>query len=379
MRNVLIIDYYKWWNKRQSFFYNWFASKGFSVEYFTADFDHITKSYSISEALPECGTLVHVPRYSKNLSFSRIVSNYCFYKKICNILNDKKPDVVVCLIPSNFLGMALKVFKRNNPKSKVVLDIIDLWPETLPFHRLKTLLSPILFFWKKLRMIGIDASDVVLLECELFRKTICEELSGKDQYVLYLQKSNGKPWIPKSLNANIIFSYLGSINNIIDIDKIVKVLAEVNKYKKVCLSIIGCGSSEKEFVNKATNAGLEVNFHGAVFDEAKKHEILSACHFGINIMKSDVVVGLTTKSMDYLEESLPLISNIAYDTHDLIGEYLAGYNIDDENLSDVCKKIAMMDDTAYNQMSMNAKKLFDEKFSTRVFEEKLDGILLNYL
>ena len=61
------------------------------------------------------------------------------------------------------------------------------------------------------------------------------------------------------------------------------------------------------------SAGAEVFYHGKVFDSKEKNRIFETCHYGLNIMKDSVFVGLTMKSMDYFE-GLPIINNIQGDT-----------------------------------------------------------------
>ena len=61
----------------------------------------------------------------------------------------------------------------------------------------------------------------------------------------------------------------------------------------------------------------------------EKINILAPCDYALNIMKDNVSVGLTIKSIDYLSYGLPLINNIKGDTWKLINDEKIGLNICD--------------------------------------------------
>lgn len=90
-------------------------------------------------------------------------------------------------------------------------------------------------------------------------------------------------------------------------------------------------------------------------------------------MKKNVAVGLTTKSIEYLESGLPLLNSIPADTSDLIIKYGAGVNIfDEQNLVDY---FSMLTQQEYDRLQMGAVHLYDNEFSTHIFEKKLSNIL----
>lgn len=378
-KKALIISYYDWWEVRQKYYAEWLLKNDYAIKYLTADFNHITKSIRRKQDIPSFGELVHVPPYKNNLSLKRIISNICFSKKVYQFLKMNEYDVVICLIPCNSLGISLKKYKKSNPHSTIIIDILDLWPETLPFPTYKVIFKPFLYVWKKMRNIAVDYSDVVIVECELFKKRIKKELKNKKCFILYLQKGSGYDLKIKNIDKQIVFAYLGSINNIINIDSIIKLLSIINKKKPVILKIIGCGSNENEFIKQAAKENIPVEFYGAIFDETKKHNILEDCHFGLNMMKDSVTVGLTTKSMDYLRENLPLINSIPADTKNLIRKYNCGLNIDNNEIESVATILINLDSEEYNKMTSNAKKVFEENFSKKKFVMELNNVLKNLI
>lgn len=374
MKKAVIVSYYRWWEKRQKYFAKWLIENGYSVDYVIADFDHISKSYSDGQDNPDYCVKIHVPAYTKNISINRVYSNLVFCKKLSSYLEDKMPQVIVCLIPSNFLGECMFRYRSRYKDAKIIIDILDLWPESLPIKEsTKRLLNFPFTIWKKMRIKAFQSATYVIFECGLFKKMMEYELRGKASSVLYLQKSE-REYVPeKTIVDSINFAYIGSINNIIDIETITKIISRVGENRKVKLEIIGCGSNEQEFVHLAQSRNIETIFHGAIFDDKEKKAIFSRCHFGINIMKRNVAVGLTTKSMEYLESGLPLLNSIPADTSELIVKYGAGINIyDEQNIVDSLSKLTQAE---YNRLQLGAIQLYDNEFSTKIFEKKLNNIL----
>ena len=83
-----------------------------------------------------------------------------------------------------------------------------------------------------------------------------------------------------------------------NIDAIADLTAQLRRLKPVTVHVIGDGEKCPQLLQALKDAGAEVDWRGVVYDEAEKHAVMSCCHFGFNLMKPDVCVGLTMKSVD---------------------------------------------------------------------------------
>ena len=166
--------------------------------------------------------------------------------------------------------------------------------------------------------------------------------------------------------------YLGSINNIIDIPLITELIREMVRLRPVTLHIIGDGESRERLVQSVRETGASVIFHGKVFDCAKKQEIFDCCHFGLNIMKDSVCVGLTMKSLDYFAGGLPILNTIEADTHRLVEERGIGINVCREKITETARRAVGVTPEENLKMRQNTLAAFDALFSERVFEENLE-------
>ena len=240
-----------------------------------------------------------------------------------------------------------------------------MWPETMPISGFKNL--PPFSQWKNLRNEFVKYADAVVTECNLFQKPLEGKCDPNKMHTLYLARD----WTNASGTVNlpedsISLCYLGSINNIIDIDCIEKIIRSIDA--PVNLHIIGDGEKRKALIDQATAAGAKVIFHGKIYDRAQKQEIMDQCHAGLNIMKKSVFVGLTMKSMDYFECGIPIINNIKGDTWHFVDEYGIGVNITQKVTisADQILKLQKKRDSVHDF----GKAWFD----VDVFNEKLDRI-----
>ena len=156
--------------------------------------------------------------------------------------------------------------------------------------------------------------------------------------------------------------YLGSINNIIDISEIGRIINELSKEIKVVLKIIGGGENKERLIEEAKKQGAEVIDYGKIYDFQKKKEIMDTCHYGLNIMKDTVCVGLSMKSIDYWECGLPIVNNLKGDTREIVEKEMCGVNI---NNSEWKRKILNAD---YLIMRKSARCVYLKYFSDEQFK-----------
>jgi len=345
------------------------------IKIFCGDFDHAKKAYDASDVDVH---YIHVKSYTKNMSVSRLLSHRNFAKDVFKELKNFKPNYIYAQIPSNSLVKQCAKYKKQSG-CELVFDLIDMWPESLPIKGAKRLIAGgFLRYWQNLRSKNVKFADLLITECDLYQKILTQQkVKLPPMQTVYLAKEPHEVLPPVHLPEDKInICYLGAINNIIDIPKIVDLLHAVNQKKKVCVHIIGEGESRGHFITELTNAGLEVVYHGIIYDEAKKLEIFSQCHFGLNIMKEYLMVGLTIKSIDYFAAGLPILNNIKEDTFNLVKDHQAGLNlVDFENMQECAKAITGLNAQAYLDMRTNVLKMFNAHFAKFVVTEKFKGQL----
>ena len=355
------------YNHRLKLWDNGLRKLQYSTRYVTSNFDHTAKTHYLCQ-VPDC-VQIPVMAYRKNLSVQRILSHYQFAKRVYSYLEAEKPDVIVALLPPNFLAKYLAHYKCKHPNVRLIFDIFDLWPETFPAGKAKTLLYPVFRIWAGLRDRILPAADYVTTECDLFRELL--QLSQRSRTVYLGAESVPVAPAPSLPQDALSLCYLGAINNIIDIPGICSLIRDAAQYRPVLLHIIGKGERQQELIDSAKASGAQVIFHGAVYDTAEKQRIMDSCHFGLNILKRTVCIGLTMKSVDYFRHGLPIINTIPADTERLLQAHDIGITMG----PDCAKQVCSIDNATNLAMRQRVLAVFEANFSESVIQSAIDGIL----
>ena len=326
------------------------------VKIFSSDFSHIRKETRTTS--PEIVTMIHAKPYSRNLSVERMVSHSRFAKDLFVKIGEEKPDLLWLMAPANSLIKEAKKYGKKHPETKLIIDIIDMWPESLPFSISKDLFP--LNLWKKLRDDNIDCADALICECDLYKEILCKHYKGKITTIRWARHNEAIASDAKYPDDRLVLVYIGSINHIIDAGRIASIIETIDF--PVTLHVIGEGENTSHFLD-VTGKACEVIYHGAIREEKEKADIFAKCHAGINIYKEGLYIGLTVKCIDYFGHGLPIINNIKGDTWDFVERYDAGINVDQNTKIDAKK---LMDLRKNNQRIYD---LYNENLTREVFEE----------
>lgn len=365
---VAIISTFDTFFDRVELLKEYYQSKGLEVIVVTSDYSHRLKEKYQNE---KADIQLSVRPYTKNLSIDRLRSHDEFAKKAKAYLEKIRPEIIHCIIPCNSLCKTMSEYKKEHDV-KLIFDVNDLWPESLPVGNIKRCFPFTL--WKNTRDKYIEQADMILSECMYFQEILHKEHSKKWHTLYFAKKMH-----PLKTNTNLSlnefhFCYLGSINNIIDIDLIVEFLACATKYRKVTLHIIGGGEKKELLIDQARSKSIHVIDHGYVFEQEKKQEIIDRCQYGLNIMKETVVVGLTMKSMDYMCGGLPMINTIQGDTAKICKDHSVGYNLTKDMIDEI---VTLIDKETIEENQIKRGKIqeiFKDNFSQEAFNDTLERL-----
>ncbi|WP_329887102.1 glycosyltransferase [Pseudoramibacter sp. HA2172] len=271
------------------------------------------------------------------------------------------------MIPSNSLLPEMVKVKKETGCSLVV-DIVDLWPESLPIEGIKN--WPPLRYWRNLRDRYLPEADRVITECDLYREIIALSASAR---TLHWIKGPDAPEMRHEKQRDVLhLAYLGSLNHIVDIDLMVSILEQLKPLKSVKLHIVGEGENRQRLLDLLGERGIDYQFYGPIYNDDQKKQIFEQCTFGFNLMIDTVKVGLTTKSIDYWYYGLPVINNIRGDTWQFVKDEGVGVNVERNDLKNVCQilsvQAAQVDHDAVQQF-------YNRHFTTEIFENTLSLVM----
>lgn len=365
---AVIISCFSWYENRLCYIDEYLQKRGYETFILQSDFKHTMKKYDLHLESVKNLKYIHVPSYKSNISIKRLYSHKCFANSVVKYIDNIQPDLVYAIVPPNSLVKGIASVKEKR-KFKLIFDVIDLWPESFPLPKANI---PPFSNWRNMRDHYLNYADLVVLECSYYEEILKNSVDNEKFRKLYLFK---KPYISENCSETRMFNgvvrlaYLGAINDLIDIDKICNIVSKIQEFYPVEVRIIGKGKRKDIFIERLKEIGAKVIYYGVIYDDCEKTKILGVCHFGLNVYKSNIKVGLTIKSIDYMQMGLPLINSISGDTYSLIEETSIGVNImnnKEEYLDEIMALLNNLDET-----KVKVENIFNERFSTDNIENNL--------
>ena len=372
-KRAVCISCFDFYDHRVELVMDQLRNQGYECTYITGDFSHFSRQkYKID--VPGGEQVPTIP-YHKNMSVTRILSHLDFARKVYARVAELQPDLLYVMTPPNSLCRRGGRYKKKHPNVTFAVDLYDLWPETFPSSKAKKLLALPFALWRWERDAGLKYADIVYSECDLYRQVLQGQLRGKRVYTLPICREGATcgpdPHAPEGEALSLC--YLGTVGELLDMDVVAELLRQMAALRPVKLHIIGEGENRQLLVDRAQAAGAEVIYHGRIYDPTERQAIFDQCHFGINIMKTSVLVGLTMKSLDYLAGGLPLLNTIEGDTRSRVASYGAGIEVNRGDLAQTARQAAGMTGEENTRMRQNALRLFTENYSV----ERVRGVLSN--
>lgn len=358
---------------RSNMAYNFFSSRGFDTTVLYSNFSHSLKKFRYFEN--KDFNPISTIGYSSSLSLNRILSYLIFSFKVFKYLRSSKFDIIYVNLPPNILAIAVLLNRKKGVK--IILDILDLWPESFPHNNsffkknILNLLSVILGF---IRQITIKKSDYCITESDFFFKKL--NLNEKrDSKTILLKKFQNNPISADNPSNELSIVYLGNIGNIYDFDSLFKIIKGVEKTRSVHLHILGLGPRSDWFFSKLDNLEISYTYHGASFDENLKKNIIVPCWFGFNGYKDNTEVSLSYKSIDYLSYGVPLLNSAKEDSYNLVADEKIGFNFSENKLDELIIELATISLSEVVEMKKKSFSIFQNKFSGESYYKEMDSII----
>lgn len=359
----------------------------FVYEYFNKRNDECYMVYSMFQHSSKKDKLVNdknwIPintvSYSKNVSIKRILSHIVFGVRAAKALKKIEPDIVYMAVPPNSVtGFVFKMARRL--KMKTIIDIVDMWPESFPTSsKVKKVLSPFMNVWMKLRDDSLKYADALMFECNLYKDILEQKnIKNNNSHVIHLAKNpitNFNSEFVSCIDNTLNICYLGSINLLIDIELIIKLLQDVKIRRKINMHIIGIGDKKEYFLSQLSKNDIKYIDYGPIYDEEQKNKIMSFCDFGINLYRENTMIGLTYKSVDYFSAGLPIINSIKSDTWAFVENEGVGINCNNNNFKTVSSQLINLDSNDISLMKKKAFSLYMNKFENSVVEGQIDRMV----
>lgn len=382
MKNIWVIDPYNeipkagWRHGRYYLIAKELSENGYNVNLFISNFSH--KEKKIIEFVEHINIninfkIVVVPsvEYYNHVSYERIRFEIIFARNV----NDNKhnlplPDVVIIKDPAIFMFDQLKpLLKKSN--AKIVVDIIDLWPELFELKLPKKIrwLGNIIFypFYLKRNNIFKSASAITAVAPDYLELGLKVNNKVPNKVIYWgcdidginsLLSSNSNNLLAElnlpEKNDNIWGIYAGTLGENYDILSLLKASNVLNnELPHLKILIAGAGPLEKTVIDFAEKN--ENIFYLGSLPTDKLYKLFSFCDFGFSTYSEVSTVSMPIKCFDYLAAGLPLVNSLKRNLGALIEEHQIGYQYEASN---------------YNSLAETLKKLMDEKVKLNSMKDK---------
>jgi len=393
-----------WREYRSSLLAKALAARGHKVTWWISDFEHRSKSYRNSgyihdPLLPSDVRVisVHSSRYKKNISLGRIVYEISYGKEFERLaLIEDSPDVLVMGDPSLFFCRYVLKYK-NITGCKLILDVIDLWPE-LFIVALPNILKPIhrlIFYWlyKRRRNLVRLCDGLVAVSRDYLRIILKDQFKVPPNLVVYLGAdvlAHNLISINQELNEelklfkdkySLIVVYAGTLGDAYDMEIII---AAVNQAKKRHLSIgfivAGSGPQSHRFLEAAKSHASHLKFLGNLPSDYMR-TIYANSDVGLLPYVADSTVAMPLKFYDYLAGGLAILSSLDRDVNEQITNHNLGLNYQPMEVSDLMEKLEWLVSNkekvdAYKKNSKILSNSYDTQFQYQRYSEFVEEISL---
>lgn len=371
-------------NNRTNNILNNLKNIGVYVEYITVDFDHATKKYK-RKSIDDNTVYIHVSPYAKNISFKRIYSHLIFAIKLNKYLVNlkEKPSTIYCAMPTSTSAyISGKYCKRYG--IKFVIDVIDLWPDSLmPLTSFKKVLSLLTYPWKWITRQSYKMADIIIGESKEYTLEASKYNPSVPVYPLYLgvdlEKVNeiiAKHTLALEKPKNEIWiAYAGSLGTSYDFETLISSISILNDKYNYKLWFIGDGvvrtSIEKMLLRYHVNAEITGFLE---YEDLLRY--LSYCDIAVNIFRKDTKVVHSYKFNDYVATQCFILNSLEGETADMVMEYQVGLNFDFENNSlDKVLLECISNWDKYHSWQINNRLLISEILDKRKIYSKISAFL----
>ena len=359
------------------------------VTILTTDFNHaIKKKYDDLDKKFRKSRRIQVSAYSKNISLSRIKSHIIFAFGVRQFLkkNKEKYDTIYCTMPTSLSAFFCAKYCVKN-EVKLVIDVIDLWPESfIVLSKFNFFFKILTYPWSLVSRFAYSSADILVGESKKYaeyaqifnRKTkalpiylgvnLKKAKKLREESNIILKKSDNEVWI----------CYGGSLGLSYDFDVILKAYKKISgKYKnRVKLFFIGGGQLELRIKKYAEEFDQSIVVTGNLkYNDYLKY--LSYMDVAINSFKQNTQVVHSYKFNDYIVSGLATINNLIGETADLVNEFQIGLNFDyiDNKLENCLEKIIKSDELREN-CKKNTKTLAQNVLSQDIIYKELIDLIL---
>lgn len=342
-----------------------FQKAGHDVVYWTSDFSHANKksrSLKTGCEVPFSLELLKTEPYFKNVSLRRLRSHRklaeTFLKESRAAVASGRynaPDFIIASSPPLELVDAAHVV-ASEVGARVVVDIMDAWPET--FERI----VPRFLLWPLRRLARrnyLRAAAITAVADNYVELARSYGFAGEIRRFYHGISIGARPRHSKR-SGPLRIVYAGNMGRSYDLATAVEAVAKLDGL--ATLDIAGKGEQEEALKAIVESRGVKgVKFHGYLSGECLDR-LLSESDIGLVPMDPSSCVGIPYKLADYAKNSLAIASSLGGESAGLLNRYGAGVSYDYGSADSLVKAIKSIS-SGLEEKRSGARMMAEREFS----------------
>jgi colanic acid biosynthesis glycosyl transferase WcaI len=288
-----------------------------------------------------------------------------------------------------FLGILI-AFICSVRKRKFIYILLDIFPEGIIRIGKVSRANPIIRIWHTLFMIALHRSDKIIVigrDMKQWVENECPQCRGNIEYIPHWQDDSllfpidfkkNKFVIEKGLEDKFVVQYSGNFGLWNEVKTMGK--AAIQNIEDVVFIFTGGGMRKAELLTELS-AREQKNCIVLPFQPNENfNNILTASHVQLVTLREGLEgMAVPCKIYGILAAGIPVIamvpsnSEIAY----VVNEEKCGFVIEPKDLNGLIEMISLLksDDKLRMQMGQNARKAFQEKYTTGIIAKKYKKLL----
>ena len=386
-----------WREYRSSMLARALASRGHNVTWWISDFEHRSKSFRspsifFDSLLPKLVKVIGVPcpAYKKNISFGRIKYEIEFGKKFAILSEFESPPHVIVLADPSLFYSSQVVNYAHSIGAKLVLDVLDLWPEQFqvalpnflrPLGRL--IFAPL--YWRRKRLVRQVDGVVGVTKDHLLAVNPPKNTPNMVAYLGLDCKKFGEDSL-KSLpdaivkfaqDSDLIVVYAGTLGEAYDLATVLQAAQRVIRLnERVKFLFAGEGPYSQQVLSLCNAFPDNILFIGKVSSDLLP-AIYRLCHIGICSYSSDSTVTMPVKLYDYLAGGLHVLYSITGEIDSLLSQNFCGSKYEAGRPEELANLILSRSNVTVSTESKRNSIFLAESFDERVQHERFVKFIEN--
>ena len=318
--------------------------------------------------------------------------SFMIFGTIHTLVNWKKYNIVYTSSPPLFVAGIAIILKKFFPKTKLVFEVRDLWPDSaIELGELNNKFAIKLSMRMEKKIYSISERIIVIsdyIKNKIIDKGIAEEKiavihNGTDEEFITKTKKVPQNLLEKyRTKNNFIVIYAGNIGIAQNLNIVID-SAEMLQNKNVLFLFVGDGPNKnnlEQFVVKKEMTN--VIFVGEI-DREKIHEYLCLADCGVVILKRIPLFtgALPSKIFDYMACELPILLGVEGEAKALVEDSGTGLGFESDNSEDLTRKIMHLKNHTdeLNSMASKGNNYVHNNFNRTKQASKIENILKELL